>query len=263
MWDNANQLNRVASLLCMTVAVALALTLVLWVAGQPTFAYREVRMKAPLKRASAVHIEAVIREELSGTFFTMNLDDARRALQAVPWIRTVGLRRLWPHHLQVTVEEHEPLARWNDSELVNTRGEVFSADWNEELPLLAGPAARAAEVATRYRAWSELLAPLAMHIAEIRVSARGSWLVRALTPERALTLELGREEPEQRLARFVAAHSRSIGALERSGIKVEQIDLRYRNGFAVRVPGFRERVLPQRIGNPKTGPLASTRKSAW
>lgn len=263
MWDDATRLHRIASSLVMAVAVALALAAVLWLVGQPVFALREVRMTAPLKRVSAAHVEAVIREELLGTFFTMNLDHARRALIAVPWIRTVGLRRLWPHHLEVTVEEHEPLARWNDSDLVNTRGEVFSADWNDELPLLAGPTGRAAEVATQYRAWSAVIAPLEMDVAEVRLSARGSWLLRATAPERALILELGREEPEQRLARFVAAHSRTVGALARAGTRIEQVDLRYRNGFAVRVPGFRERDPQQRMGKPQGGSLASARKNAW
>jgi len=191
MWDDAKQLNRIASVLAMVIAVVSALVIVLWLVGQPVFAFREVRMTAPLQRASTAHVEAVIREELHGTFFTMNLDRARRALTAVPWIRTVGLRRLWPHRLEVTFEEHEPLARWNESDLVNTRGEVFSADWNDELPLLAGPLDRAAEVATQYRAWSALIGPLAMRVVEVRLSARGSWLLRATAPERALTLELG------------------------------------------------------------------------
>lgn len=263
MWDDAKRLNRLASVLAMVVTMAGALAVGLWLVGQPVFAFREVRMTGPVNRVNAAHVEAVIREELRGTFFTMKLEHARRALHAVPWIRTVGLRRLWPHRLEVTVEEHEPLARWNDSELVNTHGEVFSADWNDELPLLAGPAGRAADVATQYRAWSALIAPLAMNVVEVRLSARGSWLLRATAPDRALILELGREETQQRLARFVAAHSRTVGALARAGTRVEQVDLRYRNGFAVRVPEFRERVGQKRIGKPVSGPLASARKSAW
>ena len=263
MWDDAPQLNRLASALAMLVAAVLAVAAVLWLVGQPLFAFREVQMTGSLRRASAAHIEAVIREELRGTFFTMNLDDAGRALRAVPGIRTVGLRRLWPHRLEVTVEEHEPLARWNDSELVNTRGEVFSADWSEELPAFKGPAGRAADVAAQYRAWSVLIAPLALQVAEVRLSARGSWALRATAPEQALLLELGREEPQQRLARFVAAHSRTVGALARTGTKVEQVDLRYRNGFAVRVPGFRERMGQQRIGKPMPKSLASAGQSAW
>jgi cell division septal protein FtsQ len=56
-----------------------------------------------------------------------------------------------------------------------------------------------------------------------------------------LTLELGRDEPDARLARFVAVHGRTLGALARAGTRIEAVDLRYRNGFAARIPGFREK----------------------
>ena len=39
----------------------------------------------------------------------------------------------------------------------------------------------------------------------------------------------------------MAAYGRTIGALARSGTRVGEVDLRYRNGFAARVPGFREK----------------------
>jgi hypothetical protein len=45
------------------------------------------------------------------------------------------------------------------------------------------------------------------------------------------------------LNRFVAYYARTVGALARAGTGVEYADLRYRNGFAARVPGFRERAV--------------------
>ena len=44
MWDDAKQLNRLASALAIMVAVASALAVVLWLVGQPVFAFRDVRM---------------------------------------------------------------------------------------------------------------------------------------------------------------------------------------------------------------------------
>jgi cell division protein FtsQ len=58
-----------------------------------------------------------------------------------------------------------------------------------------------------------------------------------------LTLELGRDEPDARLARFIDVHRQTLGALSRAGTRIDVVDLRYRNGFAVRVPGFREKNL--------------------
>jgi cell division protein FtsQ len=151
------------------------------------------------------------------------------------------LRRQWPHRLEVTVDEHEPLARWNDASLVNTRGEVFTAQWRAELPQFIGPEGRAAEIAARYRAWSGALQPVALTVTQVRLSPRGGWQLKTTGLAGALTLELGRDEADTRLARFVAVHGRTLGALARAGTRIDAVDLRYRNGFAARVPGFREK----------------------
>jgi cell division septal protein FtsQ len=43
-------------------------------------------------------------------------------------VRDAGFAGSGPNRLEVTIEEHEPLARFNEGEFVNTRGEVFQAD---------------------------------------------------------------------------------------------------------------------------------------
>jgi cell division protein FtsQ len=241
MWDDPRQMNALALALALLAAGLLAWGVGSWLMRQPLFAFREVVVSGPLHRASAPHLEAVIRDELAGTFFTMNLDKARVSLKRVPWVRSVALRRQWPQRLEVTVEEHAPLARWNDAALVNQQGEVFAASYNGELPAFAGPDGRSADVAARYREWSELLGPVALSIQRIALSPRGGWQLATRGNEGPLQIELGRDEPAARLQRFIAVHGRTLGALERAGTRIEHVDLRYRSGFAARVPGFREK----------------------
>jgi cell division protein FtsQ len=154
----------------------------------------------------------------------------------------------------MTVEEHSPLARWNDSGLVNGDGEVFVADYDGELPQFAGPDGRAAEMAVRYREWSAALAPLSLTLREVSVSPRGGWHLRAAGNAGALDIELGRDEPGERLARFVAVYGRTVGALAGAGTRIDHVDLRYRTGFAARVPGFKERT--QKKGATRAGEQA-------
>jgi cell division protein FtsQ len=241
MWDDAKQMNAVAATLCVLVAAALLWAGAAWVVRQPAFAWREVVVINHLERASSAHLEAVVREELAGTFFTMDLNRAQRALAQVPWVRNVALRRQWPHRLEVEVEEHTPFARWNDASLVNSLGEVFSADWKDDLPQFQGQEGRAAEMTTQYRVWSARLSPLALAVRTLRLSPRGSWHIEATGPQGALAIELGRDDADARLARFVAAQPRTLGTLARAGTRVDYVDLRYRNGFAARVPQFREK----------------------
>ena len=56
-----------------------------------------------------------------------------------------------------------------------------------------------------------------------------------------MTLDVGRDDVTGRLARFVAVYARTVGVLARTGKPVDHVDLRYRNGFAARMPGFREK----------------------
>ncbi len=241
MWDDAKQMDALAITLTVITALCLAWAAVAWVVRQPSFEFREVVVTAPLGRANGAHLEAVIREELTGTFFTMDLERARNALREVPWIRSVALRRQWPHRLEITVDEHEPLARWNDGALVSTRGEVFTAESRTDLPQFEGPEGHASEITERYRTWSDVLRPLSLAVTQVRLSPRGGWRLVAMGPGGPLAIELGRDDTDARLARFVVAHGRTLGALARAGTRIDAVDLRYRSGFAARVPGFREK----------------------
>ena len=241
MWDDARQLNAIAVTLAVIAVAFLLWAMVGRVTRLAAFEYREVVVTTPLARTSGAHLEAVVRSELSGTFFTMDLDAARAALGRVPWVRSVALRRQWPRRLEIEVDEHVPLARWNEGALVNTRGEVFVATFAGELPQFDGPDGQSAVMTERFREWTALLAPLALRLDGVRLSARGGWQLRAADERGALTLDVGRDDVRDRLARFIAVHGRTVGILARTGKPVDHVDLRYRNGFAARMPGFREK----------------------
>ena len=241
MWDDARQLDAIAKVIAVLAVAALLWAAGAWIARQPPFAFREVVVRGTLDRVEAAQLESVVRRELTGTFFTMSLDSARTSLGKLPWVRNVALRRQWPQRLEVTIEEHVPFGRWNDTALVDTFGGVFAAEYDGELPQFAGPQDRAAEVAQRYREARASLAPLGLEVDAVRLSARGGWQISAKGASSRLAIELGREEPSAQLERFVAAYDRTISALARAGTRIEHVDLRYRNGFAARVPGFRER----------------------
>jgi len=241
MWDDARQLNAIAAGLASIAVLMLLCGGAAWAARQPAFDFREVVIRGSLERASAAHLEAVIRGELEGTLFTLNFEGARASLSRVQWVRSVTLRRLWPQRLEVTIEEHVPLARWSGGGLVNVQGEVFIADYNGELPRFEGPDGRSPNLTARFREWSEALEPVALSVAALRLSPRGGWHIDAEGGAGTIAIELPHDDATARLVHFVAVYDRTIGALARSRTQVEHVDLRYRNGFAVRVPGFRER----------------------
>lgn len=230
MWDRPGLVNALASAL-FVIAALLVAGAILWRVSQlPEFALREVRIGGELKHVTREEIEKVVRRELKGTFFTLDLARSRAAFERLPWVRTVAVRRQWPAGLDVALEEHQPFARWGTAALVNTHGEVFHAAYEGPLPLFAGPEGSAREIAIQYRYFRRSLAAVGETPVEVRVSARRAWQLKL---ESGLTLALGRENIEARLARFVATQPRAAAVL---GRRVDYVDLRYTNGYAVRIP---------------------------
>lgn len=242
MWDRPTLLNATAdALFALAVLLAVAAAAV-YTARLPQFALREVRVAGELKHVTREQVEDVVRREVKGGFFTVNLGAARAAFERLPWVRGAKVRREWPARLDVVLEEHTPLARWGNEALVNTQGEVFRAAFDGELPVFVGPEGSAREIAIQYRYFQRSLKAIGQAPVQVLVNARRAWQLKLGD---GLTLELGREDIEARLARFVALHDRTIGRL---GRRVDYVDLRYANGFAVRVPG-----LPREKAEPKSG----------
>jgi cell division protein FtsQ len=230
MWDNTRLLNGLANALYGLAAVLTFYGLLMVVMQLPVFPLREVEVTGRITRTTHDQVHAIVAEQLKGNFFTLDLDAARAAFQKLPWVRRATLRRHWPDRLEVDVEEHVVLARWRDSGLINTYGEVFEAATNEILPVFIAPEGTAAEVAQRYEAFRAALEPLGKRPVQVLVSARRAWELRLSDGE---VLELGRSQMEQRLQRFVSAYGRTFAQLPN---RPYRIDLRYSNGFAVRMP---------------------------
>ena len=75
------------------------------------------------------------------------------------------------------------------------------------------------------------LQPLHQQVAQISLSPRYAWQAKL---DKGMVLELGREEMQERMARFVKVYPYSLATLARPA---NHVDLRYRNGFAAYLPG--------------------------
>ncbi len=229
MWDDAQALRKLTNALFGVSVLLVLIGTVGYVLRLPAFALRSVQLDAVPQRVDRAQLEGAVRDSLRGSFFTVNLDQARQAFEKLPWVRSVSVRRHFPWQLDVALEEHVALARWNGTALVNVEGEVFAAKDADALPEFNGPEGAAAEMAQRYARFNEVLAPLGLAVAQITVSSRYAWQLRLRD---GVVLELGREQIEERLERFAAAYPQYLAALK---TPARFVDLRYRNGFAARL----------------------------
>ena len=188
-----------------------------------------VRIDGTVAHADRERLKAVVARHTRAGFFGMDLGALRRDLTALPWVRDAALRRVWPGTLRVTVREHDAAATWNGRALVSAGGTVFEPARIESggLPELTGPAGHGPAMLERLRRFRQRLAPLGLGIAGLHQDQRRAW---RLELANGVTLRLGREAISARLDRFVAVWP---GVLAPEAARVEAVDLRYTNGFAV------------------------------
>jgi len=195
---------------------------------------RQVIVQGPFERVSVLQVEAAVGDIREEGFIGVRLDALRARIVAIDWVEDAVVRRRWPAEIEVTVIEQLPAARWGDSGLLNTRGELFVDDARHmppELPRLSGPQGSERTVARRYLEARELLAGAGLGLRALELDERGAWRMEL---SNGFELRLGREEFDRRLRRFarIAAPLLTARAAE-----VAYVDLRYSRGFAV---GWRE-----------------------
>lgn len=236
MWDNPRLLNLLAGILMAAAFVILAFAGTRFLLDSPRFALRELTVRGDLAHTSRAELEAATRGRVAGNFFAVDLGVLREGLEQISWVRRADVRRVWPDRIEVTLEEHVALARWGDAGLVNTFGERFAGQSEASLPVFAGPPRTEAEVTRRYQRYVGLMSPLGGSLERVILTPRFAWQLRLSS---GLHIELGRDlasDPaDARLARFVAAYPQTLG---RIALRHEYVDLRYPNGFALRVPEF-------------------------
>lgn len=207
-----------------------------WGMRLPIFPIRDVQIMTPLKSVSPTDIEAVIRGKVRGNFFSVPIDEIRAHLEKQPWVRKVEVRRQWPGRLALQFEEHKAVAYWDEvdsGQLVNSFGEVFNGQTDEDLPVLSGPEGASGQLLKQYSELQQMLKPLGRTIDVMTLSSRLAW---SLLIDGGMQIELGREQPKisiaGRLARLIERYPKLKGPVEELPVRV---DLRYPNGFALRM----------------------------
>ncbi|MBI5625746.1 MAG: FtsQ-type POTRA domain-containing protein [Nitrosomonadales bacterium] len=234
MWDNAILLRNTANALIVFSVSAMLYGIVNHAMRLPgLLPLQSVRLSAAPHRVSAVDLLKVVRSEVRGNLFTVDIERLRQSLEKLPWVRSVSIRREFPHRLAVQLEEHQAMARWNNSALVNLQGEIFVASSEQVLPSFIGQDGTSIEIAQLYAIFNQQVSALGLSVTQIALSPRHAWQARL---SNGLLLELGREDMQQRLARFVSVYPYTENRIQKAegGGEAKYVDLRYRNGFAAR-----------------------------
>lgn len=192
---------------------------------------RRVEISGRFQRVQPLDVEKAVRDAVARQGM-VGADLARiaAAVERIPWVDQASVARSWPRGLRVQVTEQTPVARWGETGLVNTRGEVFVNDTRHipaELPELVGPPGYASQMTERYLAAQPRLVGAGLRVAQLVLDERGAW---ELKLDNGVRLRLGRARVDERFERFMTAAAQIVAT---RATEIAYVDMRYANGFAI------------------------------
>ena len=168
--------------------------------------------------------------DVEGGYFEIDVVQLQHKIEAMPWVKHARVRRIWPDTLMVAVDEQRPMAYWQETGLMNPRGELFypeKSSFPQGLPQLNGPDASNMLLRDLYLRFNEMLGVLQLKVQQIDMDARRSVVV---VLNNGIRVVLGGEMMKERLQQFIAVYPKVLSA---NATAVQQIDMRYTNGFTI------------------------------
>ncbi|HEX9877505.1 MAG TPA: cell division protein FtsQ/DivIB [Gammaproteobacteria bacterium] len=211
-------------------AVATLVVTFIGVQSALTLPVRALKLEGVFQRVTPLQIEAAAVEALNRGFLALDLTRVQRGIETLAWIDSAEVTRVWPDTLAIRVIEQQAAARWGETGLLNTRGELFSDDRRyglPELPVLSGPAGSERVVAERYLYLRERLKRASLELEGLLMDDRGAWQLRLASGQE---IRLGNDAVPARLERFFTV---VVPALKGELRRAATIDMRYTNGFAI------------------------------
>jgi cell division protein FtsQ len=246
LWNYPERMQKLSRFLIRCFVVMVCIGILIWLSQRPVFALRQVVIEPvlgqTLKHINKPVVKQQVLETVQGNFFSVRLEDVKRGFESMPWVRHANVRRVWPNGLIVSIEEQKPFGTWGGADthtLMNTHGELFAgrvSDVGEGVVLIdfSGPEDASKEVMRLYQRANAWFKPWNTEVKSLTLSERYAWHVKL---SNGMKVEFGRDEEnsdktltEDRVARLFKYWPQ---VQEKWANRIDAIDLRYANGFAV------------------------------
>jgi cell division protein FtsQ len=226
-WWEKLDWHAIGTTAAMLASFAVVALLLIFALDRPV---RRVVLEGAFQRVAPPEIETAVAEASRGGLASVDLERIRTRVQSIDWVDRATVTRVWPDAIKVVVTEQVAAARWNDTGLLNARGELFIRNARyvpPELPLLEGPEGSETEVAQLYIEAQGRLLEAGLRLNGVRLDERGAW---ALELGDGLEVRLGRQNVQERLERFIRLASPMVA---KRVAEISYVDMRYTNGFSV------------------------------
>ena len=200
---------------------------------------RTIQLAGSFENLDQHEVESTLAGYIGQGFFSLDIREMQRKLNASPWTESVSIRRIWPDKLRVTITEKKPVARWDGDHLLSESARVYPADTAAfgHLPLVNAEGHEPAWALEQFYRLQARFEGVDERLVALRVDTRGAVEVELIN---GLQIKLGRSDIERKMNRLASIYTEQI--LPRRE-QILRLDLRYSNGFAV---AWKQEVLRER-----------------
>lgn len=251
LWRLARLTLRLLLPALAVVAVILLSAMALPWISENALPVERLELAGDMRRISSAEIEQVALPHLQQGLLMSDLQAIGEHVQLLAWVGSVQTQRIWPDTVRITVTEQQPVARWDIAEkgaaatsnLLMSDGRVVAmpAAGNRNnfthLPEVIGSGVKGEQVVTELRQVQSILAKQNYTIKKFAVAQYGGrTLLLNDQQDEALLIKLPRQNTYAVLSTFIV-NANEIFTRRLDDFmarKPASVDLRYRNGFAVR-----------------------------
>lgn len=204
----------------------------MWLRDPAHFPITSVNLIGEREHIPLEAIKQIILPEAESGFFRLEVAVLQQQLMALPWMKRVAVRRIWPDRLVIQFEEYRPISRWGDDGLISQEGKVFYPDHYDarlfvHLPQLKGPSEHEQQVWDMLQTMNKLLAPDHLTIQYLELAPRGAWQCRL---SNGIKVILGTEHVLERFKEFLICYQNTLHVRSE---EIAYADLRYTSGMAL------------------------------
>lgn len=190
----------------------------------------QVKLVGHPQHVQEAELVALLQPQLGMSFWQLDLPSIRRLVETHPWVAHAEVSRFWPNTLRVEVTEQVPVARWGERDFVNQFGEIIHPSQPIDMPELIQLSAVNPDATVSLAMLKDILAvinPYGLHVRALHRLADASWRVQLVQGDEWI---LPKQETLARLKQLLVLY----GNIPKQDNQRLRIDLRYRDGFAVK-----------------------------
>ncbi|MFT6732959.1 MAG: cell division protein FtsQ [Polaribacter sp.] len=180
-------------------------------------------------------IASILKKKRYAYLLDIDVEKLHDEIVNLEWVKQVKIRKKWPNTIELLVEEYKPIARINESVLIDS-GKLISVNVKEaysHLPQITFEPSfditaeenQYIEIFDLYQNMQRDLMSIGIRVESLNISGGFSW---TLNTESNMEIKIGRKHQVMRIERLIS----SLPFVEKLQ-QIRTVDLRYNNGFSV------------------------------